>query len=167
MRRCLRERALLDILSGDGTAAQYAHLRLCADCAERYDALSDDVQAISGALVQTSPPPRAASHVPRALLRWVPLGAVAAVLLAVGVAATLLRAPAPEPLTIASVNVPAFAADVSAALFASGDETGSTLSAADAPYLQAALEAGLPCTQERFFDGECEDQVFALVLQSD
>jgi len=166
MRRCLRERALFDVLSGDGTPAQHAHLRLCAGCAERFDALSDDLGAISGVLAQR-PPWRVARRVAWPRQRWVPLGVAAAVLLAVGVATTLLRAPAPVPLALSSASMPAFADDVSAALFASGDDSGSAPSAIDAPYLQAALEAGLPCTQQRIFDGECEDQIFALVLQSD
>jgi len=164
MNRCLRERTLLEIVFGDGTAAQHAHLRLCADCAERYDALSDDIETMSSTLARTAPPVRVKIDVSRVLMRWVPLGAVAAVLLIAGATVNLLRAPVPAPLALSSSNVPAFAADVSAALFASGDDAGSA-SVDDAPYLQAALEAGLPCTQERFFDGECEDQVFALVME--
>jgi len=198
MNRCLSERALFDITAGEGSAAQHAHLRLCPDCAERYDEFTDDLQAISGVLIHPPLAARAASHKLRSLsdleahgdqpcpeaprrgersmektpaagplVRWVPIAAAATVLLALGLTMTRLHAPPLARTATHSENVPAFAADVSAALFASGDDGSAMQIASGAPYLQAALEGGLLCTQERFFDGECDDQVAALVLESD
>jgi hypothetical protein len=167
MNRCLRERALLSVFAGEGTAAQHTHLRLCADCAERYDGLIDDLEAIGDGLRHTPPAARALSDVPGAFLRGLPFAAAAGVLLVVGLTVTQLLAPTPAPVASRSANVPAFAADVSAALFASGDDSNTVQIASDAPYLQAALEAGLPCTQDDFFNGECDDQVAAIAFESD
>ncbi len=180
MNRCLNERALLDVAIGEGTAAQHAHLRLCADCAERHDAFSEDLQVIGDALVQAPGRlPDLAAHSGQRqrfmrksapanpLVRWVPIAAAATVLLAVGLTLTLQRAPSAIQVSSHSGNVPAFAADVSEALFADGDDTDNGQMGSDAPYLQAALEGDLPCTQERFYNGECDDQVLALVLDND
>ena len=167
MNRCLRERALLGISAGEGTTAQHAHLRVCADCAERYDALTDDLKAISDVLVQVPPAAIAPRHVPEMLLRWVPVAAAAAMLLAVGLAVTQLQAPVPVQVATRSGNVPAFAADVSAAVFAGDDDSATIQIASDAPYLRAALEAGLPCAQVGVFEGECDDQISALAFESD
>src|ERR1019366_2231917 len=46
MNRCLSERALLRAHMAEATGAEHAHLRLCADCAERFDALVEDLHAI-------------------------------------------------------------------------------------------------------------------------
>lgn len=166
MNRCLKERALLNISAGEGTAAQHAHLRVCADCAERYEAFTDDLKIIGDVLVQTPPTGIAVSRVPAALVRWVPLAAAAAVLLAVGLTVTRLYAPTLVQVAARSGNVPAFAADVSAAVFASDDDATMQM-ASDAPYLRAALEAGLPCPQVGVFEGECDDQISALAFESD
>jgi len=168
MNQCLNERTLLRITTGEGTAAHRAHLRVCADCAERFDALADDLDVIGNVLMQTPPRTAAVKQMPWTLLAWAPVAVAAVVVLAVGLMVTRQFAPTPVQVAARSGNVPAFAADVSAALFASGDDDFSSMQlAADAPYLRAALEVGLPCTQERFLDGECDDQVSALVFESD
>jgi len=168
MKPCLSERALLRVHSRDGTAAEREHLQLCPECAERYDALAEDLHLLRRTLEEPEPAtPQLAS---RPLgLGWVPL-AVAAALFALVASVPWLRHPIPAPLEVASrsSNVSAFAADVSAAVFADNDATTTVaLASNDAPYLQAALDAGSPCTGDRYFDGECDDQLSALLLESD
>jgi len=168
MKRCLSERALLQVHSRDGTAVQREHLRLCADCAERYDQLVEDLEVLHNVL-DAAPP---AVEVRRAVpfrVGWVPVPAAAVALLAGVVGVLLLRGPATPPVQVASRStaVSAFAADVSAALFEDGATTPSAFTTTDAPYLQAALNAGSPCTRDRYFSGECDDQLSALLFEGD
>jgi len=169
MKRCLSERALLQVHNREGTAVQQEHLRLCADCVERYDQLVEDLEALHGVL-QAAPP---AVEVRRAVpfsIGWVPVAAAAVALLAIVGGVRLLRAPTAPPVQVASrgTAVSAFAADVSAALFADGAPTTTgALATTDAPYLQAALDSGSLCTRDRYFGGECDDQLSALILESE
>jgi hypothetical protein len=170
MKRCLSERALLRVYSRDGTAAEREHLQLCPDCAERYDALAEDLSLLQRTLEE--PEPAAAGHHVSFPFRlgWVPVAAAAAALLALIVGVQWLRQPMSGTVQVASrsSNVSAFAADVSAALFANNDaRTTVALASNDAPYLQAALDAGSPCTRDRYLNGECDDQLSALILESD
>jgi hypothetical protein len=55
MNRCLSEEALLQCYTGEGAAAELAHLKSCLGCAGRYKALEADMELISQAL--DSPPP--------------------------------------------------------------------------------------------------------------
>ena len=169
MKRCLTERALLRVHSRDGSAAEREHLQLCPNCAERYDALAEDLRLLQRTLEE--PEPAAAVHHVSFPFRlgWVPVAAAAAALLALVVGVRWLRQPMSGPLQVASrsSNVAAFAADVSTALFANNDATTVALASNDAPYLQAALNAGSPCTRDRYFNGECDDQLSALILESD
>ncbi len=169
MTRCLSERALLRVHSRDGTATEREHLQLCADCAERYDALIEDLSLLQRTLKEPEPA-TAAQRVRFPLqLSWLPVAAAAAALLALVVSVPWLRQPPSAPVQVASrsPNVSAFAADVSAALFANNDAAAAVLAANDAPYLQAALDAGSPCTRDQYFNGECDDQLSALIMESD
>jgi hypothetical protein len=98
-----------------------------------------------------------------------PVAAAAVALLALVVSVSWLRQPMSAPLHVAarSANVSAFAADVSAALFANNDATTVAVASNDAPYLQAALDVGSLCTRDRYFNGECDDQLSALIFESD
>jgi len=165
MNRCLSERAMLRVYLKEGTADEQRHLRLCAGCAESYDAFVDDLQVIGDVLANT-PPPRAASRASAVHLRWVPVAAMAA-LLAVVASVLLLHRSAPQRIAARSPNVSAFAADVSAALFAGADAGDILQVDSETSYLGAALEAGVACTQERYFSGECNDQLSALFLESE
>ena len=88
MNRCLNERALLRMYTHESTAAERSHLRLCADCAERYDLFTEELEAI-GHVLQS--PPRLAIE-PRRLwsiqMPWVPAtaGCLALLALVLGVA---------------------------------------------------------------------------------
>ncbi len=166
MNRCLSERALVRVYFNEASADEHAHLRLCADCAESYDRLVDDLDAIHETLA-TVPPPKAADT-RLAPWRWGWLAAafsVAAV--AVVVSVVWLREPAPVQLAAGTRSVSAFATDVSTALFAGADSDDVAEIGEDAPYLHAALEAGQPCTENAFFNGECSDQVSALLIETD
>ncbi|HVO26614.1 MAG TPA: hypothetical protein VMW56_23635 [Candidatus Margulisiibacteriota bacterium] len=168
MKRCLNEQTLLQLAAGDGTAGQRQHLRLCADCAERYDSLAEDLDTLRHILT-APPPPRPATYANPFRVRWIPVAAAAAALLAVLVSGPRLRQPAPAPTHYAApgASVAAFAADVSAALFADSAPTATVaLATGDASYLQAALDAG-PCTRDRYFNGECDDQLSALLFEGE
>jgi hypothetical protein len=94
----------------------------------------------------------------------------AAALVAVVISVPWLRQPMSGTMQVAShrSNVSAFATDVSAAVFADNDATAVVaLASDDAPYLLAALDAGSACTRDRYFNGECDDPLSALILESD
>jgi len=170
MKRCLSERALFRVRSQDGTAAEREHLQVCPDCAQRYDALDEDLSLLQRVLEEREPAAAVQHLSPRLRLGWMTLAAAAAAVLALVVSVPLLHQPTPAPVQTAvrHSSVSAFAADVSAALFANNDATTAVaLATTDAPYLQAALDAGAPCTRERYFNGECDDQLSALILDSD
>ena len=169
MKRCLSERALLQVHNRDGTAVQKEHLRLCADCVERYDQLVEDLEVLHHVL-EAAPPPVEVRRAGVFSIGWVPVTAAAVALLAIVVSVRLLREPATPPVQVASRStaVSAFAADVSAALFAdSAPTTTVAFATTDAPYLQAALDVGSPCTRDRYFGGECDDQLSALILEGE
>jgi len=169
MKHCLSERALLQVHNREGTAVQQEHLRWCADCVERYDQLVEDLEILHHVL-EAAPPAVEVRRMMPFSIGWVPMAAAAVALLAIVVSVRLLRAPTTAPLQVASRStaVSAFAADVSAALFAeSAATTTAALATTDAPYLQAALELGSPCTRDRYFGGACDDQLSALILEGE
>ena len=168
MNECLNERTLLQVYAHDGTVAERQHLRLCADCAERYEKLAEDLDTLCHILA--APPSRRA--VPRAnplRIGWVPVAAAAVALLAVVVGVPWLRQEAPAPTQIAAPRaaVAAFAADVSAALFADSTSTLTVALATSDTYLQAALDTGSPCTRDRYLTGTCDDQLSVLLFESE
>ncbi len=168
MRRCLNERALLRVYLNEPTADDAFHLRMCADCAERYDAFVDDLEAIDAVLSATPP---ALAAVTRPVVSpwrvgWVPATALAAVV-AVVVGMTVMRSAAPPETVTRRTTVSQFAADVSDAVFASAADPEEFATAADAPDLGAALDAGWPCSREQFLEGECNDDVSVLLFGSD
>jgi hypothetical protein len=169
MRQCMSERALLRFHSRDGTAAEREHLRLCADCTERYDQLVEDLATLH--LTLEAPQPAAAvRRFTPFLVHWAPMAAAAAGLAAVIVVSVAGRHPLVDPVQVAtrSTAVSAFAADVSAALFADSESAGTAaLPTVETSYLQAALDAGSPCTREQYLDGECDEQLSALLSESE
>lgn len=162
MNRCPSERAVLSVYLKEATAAEETHLRQCAACAHRYETLVDDLHAINAVLTSAPPPMAEAGRLSGMHIGWLPAAAFVVVLTVVaGVIA--LRRPAPLPMTARNTAVAALAADVSAALFAETD--------VDAPLMESeplatAFEAGRTCTQERYFDGECNDQLSVLLLEA-
>jgi len=162
MDRCPSERGLLNIHLREGSEAQWAHLRSCADCAERYDRLVEDLLTI-GAVLDAEPPPRRAPRWVRiAPLQWVPAACALALLLGLAVSRPWQPRSAAVPMQRRSVST--FADDLSAALFASAAPAAGAATDSEAPYLEAALEVGWPCTADRFLNGDCNDQVSAFVL---
>ena len=167
MKQCLNERVLLRVHTREGTLAEREHLRLCADCAERYDQLAEDLDVLRH-ILQEPPPAAAVRRVEPFRVGWVPLAAAAALVVALA-SASLLHQPASVPVQLAarSTTVSAFATDVSAALFADSIPTTiAALTTSDASYLQAALDAGSLCTPDRYDSGECDDQLSALLLEA-
>lgn len=166
MKPCLNEQTLLQLYAGDGSAAERQHLRLCADCAEHYDSLAEDLDTLRHILA--APPPRRALRHANPV-SWLPVAAAAVALLAVLVGIPRLRrqASAPAENAAAGASVAAFAADVSAALFADGAPPVTVaLATTDTSYLQAALDSG-PCTRDRYLDGVCDDQLSALLFEGE
>jgi hypothetical protein len=166
MKRCLSERTLLRVHGSDGTVAEREHLRFCADCAERYDRFEEDLDSLRRIL---DTPPLAASvrHTHAVRLRWMPIAATAAALVAVLVGVRAFRQPGALPVARRSAAVAAFAADVSAALFPESAPTTVALATNDTSYLQAALDAGALCTRERYLNGACNDQLSALLFEGE
>jgi hypothetical protein len=166
MSPCLNERALLRMYTHESTVAERSHLRLCADCAERYDLFTEELEVIGHVL--QAPPPRAVQpdRVWSIRMHWVPMAAGCITLLALMLGVGWRGRPSATQSAASTSTVSAFAADLSAALFAPSDPDGGGQLASEAPYLEAALDAGQLCTQERFFTGECNDQVSAFVIEA-
>jgi hypothetical protein len=167
MNRCLKERALLRVSMHEGTAAEQAHLRFCADCAEHYDLLLEDLEAIARAL--ETPPPRV-FHIRNVSPRrgqWMAAAIAVAVLAVLILDIAWLQRSSPVQVAAHTSSASSFAADLSAALFPTTDTSGMLQLAAEAPYLEAALEIGQPCTQDRFFTGECNDQLSPVLVEGD
>jgi hypothetical protein len=164
MNDCLNERALLRVYTHEGTPAELSHLRLCADCAEYYERLTDDLETIEHVLQE----PPAVSEI-RAVpwRRWIPAAAACTAVMALVIAVMWLRQPAPLTVAARSSTVSAFAADLSTALFATSGTNAAAQLAADAPYLEAALNAGQPCTRDQVFTGECTDPLSAFVVEGE
>jgi len=164
MNRCLSERALLRISTEGGSAAEHSHLQLCADCAERYDALAEDLALIGGAL--QAPPPREISSPSAWRVTWIPAAASIAVIAAM-VSLLWWREPSPARVATPLAAGSTFATDLSAALFATSRTNAPTQLASDAPYLEAALDEGQPCTRDRFLAGQCSDELSALLIEDE
>ncbi len=166
MRQCLSERRLLECYSGDGPSADHAHLRGCADCADRFDRLRDDLDALGRVL--EGPPPAVVRRSFRASfgLGWAAAVVAAALLGVIIIGRSQSRQPARPQLTAAQVDVSGFSRDLSAALFASG-EAEARPTDADVAYLQAALGDEWPCTREQMLNGECDGPVYALVADEE
>jgi hypothetical protein len=165
MKRCLSERALVRLYLHEGTAAQQVHLRMCADCAERYEQLIGDLGTIGQVL--EAPPVGEIGRVPIWRLRWVPAAIACAVLVVVVLDAAWLRRSSPVEVALRTSDVSAFATDLSDALFGTNDASVLPVAGVEAPYLEAALEVGRPCTRERLLTGECSDEVFAFLTEGE
>ena len=165
MNRCPNEYALVRIYTHEGTAAEQSHLRFCADCAERYDLLVEDLATIGQAL--DAPPAAELRERAPWRMRWVPAAAACVALLAVAFGLARLREPSRMQVASRTASSSAFAADLSAALFASSEVDALPQLAAETPYLEAALDAGRPCTQDGFLSGECSDQLSALLSEGE
>jgi hypothetical protein len=166
MKRCLSERALVWLYLREGTAAQQFHLRMCADCAERYEQLVDDLDTI-GRVLEAPPPVGEIGRAPGWRLRWAPAAVACAVLVVLLLDVTWLRRSSPVEIAVRASGVSAFATDLSDALFGPSDASAPAPVGAEAPYLEAALEAGQPCTRDRFLTGECSDEVSAFLTEGE
>ncbi len=163
MNGCLNERALLALYCGEENPKGRSHLRFCADCAERYDALAEDLELIETTL--NGPPP--ARTPARGLPLRPPLLAAAALgTFAAAVIGIIALHHSTPPQTVARrATLSAFASDVSEAVFANPALNDLSQVASDTPYARAAREADWPCTQDRFLEGECTDQLTALLFE--
>ncbi len=161
MKRCLDERSLLRIFLKDGTAAEEAHLRSCAGCAERYEAVDDDLQVIGEILTRTPPPVRVVRR-RNWHIRWIPAAAVAALLVA---SVALLRRPEVLVPAVRQATVATFAAEMSAALFGTVGMGHGWQVATEAPQFGRTLDGGWSCAQYHLLPGECadDDHVAALL----
>jgi len=166
MKRCLSERALVRLYLREGTATQQFHLRMCADCAERYQQLFDDLDTI-GQVLGAPPPVGEIDRVAPWRLRWMPAAIACAVLVVLVLDAAWLRRSSPIEVAERASSASAFATDLSEALFGPSDASRITALAAETPYLEAALEAGQPCTRDRLLAGECSDEVSAFLAEGE
>jgi len=166
MKRCLSERALVRLYLREGTATQQFHLRMCADCAERYQQLFADLDTI-GQVLGAPPPVGVIDRVSPWRLRWMPAAIACAVLVVLVLDATWLRRSSSVEVAERASSASAFATDLSDALFGPSDANAIPPVAVEASYLEAALEAGQPCTRERLLTGECSDEVSAFLTEGE
>jgi hypothetical protein len=166
MNRCLNERALLALYTHEGTAVAQAHLRLCVDCAERYKLLVQDLETIGQAL-EAPPPVSEGRRVLAWRIPWIPAAIACAALLLVALDVAWVRRISPVQVGRRVPSDSVFAADLSNALFATGDANAVPQGVVELSYLDAALDAGHPCTQDRFLAGACDDQLSALLIENE
>ena len=165
MKRCLDERALVRVSMHEGTGSDHLHLRLCADCSARYDLLLEDLERIVGVL-ETDPPPSASAARQRTMwqVQWLSAATACLVLVVLALDVAWVRRSAPVQVAAQTSSVSAFAADLSAALFTTTDASTEEV---EAQYLEAALDAGQPCSQSRFLAGERNDQLSAFAAEGE
>ncbi len=161
MNGCLNERALLALYYQEENPTGRSHLRVCADCAERYDALADDLERIVTTLNGPAPARLQGRVLP---LRPRLLAAAVGTFAALTITLVALHRPTSPQSVARRSTLSALASDVSDAVFANAIVSDDSQLAPDTAYVRAALEADWPCTQDRFLDGECTDQVSALVF---
>lgn len=166
MTRCLNERAMIRLYFKEGTAGEHAHLRSCADCAEAYDRLAEDLEALHATLTHLPPPQAAAAGLAVWRRPWIP---AAVALLGIAIFAGVMWHRPRVPLQVATEtrSVTAFASDIATALFSAPGVYEVPDLNRSMPYLEAAFDVGQPCTGEAFFNGECSDQVSALWIATD
>ena len=74
MKRCLSEKSLVLLHSGEGSASDRAHLEGCLSCTRRYRQLCSDLGEIVAALKQPAPALRPRRRFTYSVLRWPELG---------------------------------------------------------------------------------------------
>jgi len=183
MNRCLDDRALLLAAIGEGSTEECAHLASCRSCGSRCAQLKSDLDVLSTALRGVPPrlAPAPSSHYTNRF--WVGALAMAATVTVIVALQWLRRPPGTELARVGAApsaatrsrDVSAYAEEVSAAMFdtaadrrlSSGifdvapRDNGQRLTP-EAATLEDALDAGSPCTGQRFMSGDCNDYVSAL-----
>jgi hypothetical protein len=166
MKRCLSERALVRLHLNEGTAAQQFHLRMCTNCAKRYELLVHDLKTI-GHVLESPPPAWEGGRVLAWRVPWLPVAIASAAILVVALDIAWVQLSSPVQVALSVNDVSRFTADLSNALFATGDANAVPEMVAEVSYLDAALDAGHPCTPDRFLTGDCDDQLSALMIESE
>lgn len=153
MSTCISERGLVELATGDGTAAAHTHVAACTDCAGRLGTLERDLSLLRVALYDA--PARVAAR----RQRWLPFAAAAAVGVAL-LLLTLVPSRTAGPLAVADAggeSTSELAEALSRAIFAdAGLDTAEA--ASDDRVLAAALNGGTLC------DGGYGDDCSAEVL---
>jgi len=166
MNHCLDEPTLLRVSMEEGTAAEQWHVRSCRECGQRYTRLVADLASIRHVLVDTPPPRIVTRHPLPRPGRWMAAAAACAALLLWGIRVAHVHDGMSPSLTEPNGSLTALADDLSAALFESDVNRYPQL-ALDAPYVEAALTAGQPCTRDGFYAGECNDQLSAFTTEEE
>lgn len=103
MNRCLRDKALLLLLDGEGTVLQRTHLSECEGCASRYQQLANDLGVLTQVLRGEPPANIVSDRFHPLTFHWFPAGAALAMaLLLVWIGMRLWSPSAWLPLTGAS-----------------------------------------------------------------
>jgi hypothetical protein len=163
MSRCLKDRTLLRLHDGAGSAAERAHLTECEACGARYRGLGSDLAAISQILRQ-APPPEAVRHRfrPFPRRRWLPAAVAAGLTLLLVWQGARIWGPRSRP--VLHEEVWSLVGELSADLFLLNEAVAEEvwLETADGV---AALEAEWSCegndtaetSEAESFDGELQD----------
>ena len=143
MRGCLGDEALWRVHEGEGSLAEQTHLARCPGCRARSRRLARDLRVIRSVLVGPAPVRLARGRARWPRSRLLPIAAAILIVSAAGVGGSLWGRWQPgrvHPAPARGEETLAFLGDVSAALFAPGDE--SPMTATPDPAL-ADLEAAL------------------------
>jgi hypothetical protein len=173
MSRCLREETLWLLSEGEGTSAERTHLEGCADCARRYEQLTQDLKKL-GRVIQkgsflspTARPRRVRSF------RWGYATAAIVALLVVIWGGVWLREPAQflwsalSAETLDGEDLQFLQEEVFPAMFSTTGIGLGTLPghATDGAYLEAAVNGGWPCAQQESSDlSGCDTDMFSFLL---
>src|SRR5262245_34123052 len=150
MSRCLRNRTLLALVSGEGTAYHRTHLMSCQACDTRYQRLVRNLNVIEQVLLTTAPLEAVPDNHPRLVVRWVFAATLTAILFLSWIGfwrSSDLTTPSSATTAQREEIYQFLETAVAPALFAT-TETGQQAlptSVSSADYLQAALGSEWPC----------------------
>ena len=173
MNHCLQEEALWLLSEGSGSEKTRTHVANCAQCTERLQQLTSDVQVLSHVL-QEAPPQVVVTRSQRALAwGWISLAAACVATFALVWSLAPPREPIPRRMNAAPVMqneemVNVLEKEVYSALFTNDDldvaEFPSRMSTLT--YVQAALDGGWPCERGPLPQrAACDQRPFFLAME--
>jgi hypothetical protein len=161
MRGCARERTLVALYYGEGTARQQAHVAVCPRCQTRYQRLVADLDILRLTLRPAPLPEGIQGRTPLVRMRW-PQAALAAAVICLMLWGSArwwnVSVPGARPGVWEAELSQFLSSYVAPAVFAAGDTPVTVTSDAQTMsfYVQAALAETWGCTgQEALFHAEC------------
>jgi hypothetical protein len=170
MSRCVRDRALWRLSTGEGSREERAHVASCVVCTARLRRLEQDLIQLRSVL--SGPPPAALARSRPMRVRWMASAATLAAMVVVAWFGVWWQRPSLPPQTETRLetrqeSIWPFLEGVSATLFPTVaiGFTAPPDRLSELDDLQAALAGEWPCGEPAAFaDVSCDDDTFALLV---